>query len=228
MIRQIHSIVIAAVVSCLCCSTNLWSEDPTKFAKWEQAITAFEESDRNAPPPKNGVVFVGSSSIRMWNVKQSFPNTPVINRGFGGSQIEDSAHFADRIVIAYQPRVVVFYAGDNDINAGKMAEQVEADFRQFVKGVHDKVPQSRILFMAIKPSPSRWKFIEIQRDANARIRKFCESEKNLTFVDVVTPMLGPDGQPRAELFLKDQLHMNADGYRLWTEIVMPHIEASLD
>lgn len=227
MIRRIRSIVIAVVVASLCCSTNLWSEDATRFAKWEKAITAFEESDRNDSPPKNGAVFVGSSSIRMWDVKQSFPNLPAINRGFGGSQIEDSAHFADRIVAVYQPRVVVFYAGDNDINAGKKADQVEADFRRFVKRVHDMLPQSRILFMAIKPSPSRWKFIEIQRDANARIRKFCESEKNLTFVDVVTPMLGPDGQPRAELFLKDQLHMNADGYRLWTEIAKPHIEAGL-
>ena len=218
-------------VLCLFGSSTGWvsgvSADPPKESQWEKTIAAFEEADRKQPPPKQGALFVGSSSIRMWNLKESFPDLPVINRGFGGSHIADSVQFAERIVIPHEPRVVVFYAGDNDLNSGKTVERVEADFREFVGKVHAKLPKTRIVFLAIKPSPSRWKLFDKQTQANERIQKFCESDKRLTYLDVVKPMLGDDGQPRAELFSKDQLHMNADGYRLWTELVKPHITAGL-
>lgn len=219
--------MIVTCVAWLCCPHSGRADDAARFAKWEKAIAAFEDADRANPPPKNGVVFVGSSSIRLWDVKNSFPDLPVINRGFGGSQIEDSAHFAERIVVPYAPRVIVFYAGDNDIASGKTPERVEADFQQFVKNVRAKLPEATILFLAIKPSPSRWKFYETQQQANARIRKVCESGPQLKYLDVVKPMLNDDGQPRDELFLKDRLHMNADGYRLWTEIVVPELQAAL-
>ena len=160
--------------------------------------------------------------MRDWTKRRQFTRY-----SYCGSRIEDSVHFAERIVIPYQPKVVVFYAGDNDISGGKTAEQVEADFRQFTAKVHDKLPETRILFIAIKPSPSRWKFIETQNAANERIRKFCDSGKRLTFVDVVAKMFGTDGKPCAELFLKDQLHMTAEGYRLWNELLTPHIAAAL-
>ena len=136
-------------------------------------------------------------------------------------------YFAERIVIPYEPRVVVFFAGDNDLAGVKTSEQVVGDFQEFVKKIHGKLPEARLLFIAIKPSPSRWKIIEKQRAANELIRKFCEADKRLNFVDVVPKMLSEEGQPRAELFLKDQLHMNADGYRLGTELVKPHITAGL-
>jgi len=203
---------------------NAWAdEDPAKFAKWEKTIAAFEEADLKHPPNKGGILFIGSSSIRMWDVQRSFPELLVVNRGFGGSQIEDSTHFAERIIGAHQPRAIVFYAGDNDIGSGKSAKTVASHFEQFVAKVRGKLPETHILFIAIKPSGSRWKYVETQRDANARIRAFCERGPKLTFVDVVTPMLGKDGLPRDELFLKDKQHMTPAGYKVWNDLLRPHL-----
>lgn len=199
------------------------ADDDAKFAKWEKSIAAFEAADQQRPPTKGGILFVGSSSIRMWDVQHSFPELLVVNRGFGGSQIEDSTHFAERILGTHEPRAIVFYAGDNDIGSGKSAETVASHFEQFVTKVRGKLPETQILFIAIKPSGSRWKHIETQRAANARIRAFCERGPRLTFVDVEKPMLGKDGQPREELFLKDRLHMTAAGYKVWNDLLRPQL-----
>jgi lysophospholipase L1-like esterase len=168
-------------------------------------------------------VFVGSSSIRLWDLYKSFEGVePVpLNRGFGGSQIADATHFADRLVLKHKPRLIVFYAGDNDIAVGKSAKKVAEDFSEFCKVIHDKLPQARILFISIKPSPSRWKLAEEAMAANEAIREQCESDELLEYVDVWAPMLGSDGQPRPKLFVKDMLHMNDAGYELWTQIVKP-------
>ena len=201
------------------------ADDDAKFAKWEKEIAAFEAADQKQPPPKGGIVFVGSSSIRLWDVKKSFPGLPVINRGFGGSQIEDSTHFVERIVVPYEPSAVVFYAGDNDINAGKSAETVAADFKAFAKKIDERLPNTVLLFISIKPSPSRWKHIETQRAANKLISDYCEECCcGPGFVDVVKPMLGAGGQPREELFVKDRLHMSADGYTIWNATLRPKLE----
>ena len=135
-------------------------------SKWEPKIRAFEESDRERPPPKGAVLFVGSSSIVGWDLPKYLPDLQVINRGFGGSQIADSTHFAERIIIPYKPRIVVLYAGDNDIAAGKRPERVWADFKAFVAKVHADLPEARIVFIAIKPSIARWKLVEKMRRAN--------------------------------------------------------------
>lgn len=200
------------------------ADDIAKSAKWEKEIAAFEAADQKQPPPKGGIVFVGSSSIVRWDVTKSFPGLPVINRGFGGSQIEDSTHFAERIVFPYEPCAVVFYAGDNDIASGKSAEEVAADFQKFAEKVKGKLPKAGIYFIAIKPSPARWKFIETQRAANKLIQEYCEDCGRPMFVDVVPPMLGQDGQPREELFVKDRLHMNAEGYAVWTQEFQRHFK----
>ena len=218
--------LIAAALLLLSFSTRVCSaDDEAKFAKWEKEIAAFEAADQKQPQPKGGIVFVGSSSIRLWDVKKSFPGLPVINRGFGGSQIEDSTHFAERIVFPYEPCAVVFYAGDNDIAVGKSAETVAADFKAFAKKVNERLPNTPLLFIAIKPSPSRWKLFETQIKANKLIREYCEECCPAPkFVDIVKPMLGAEGQPREELFVKDRLHMNADGYALWNGTLRPHLE----
>ena len=199
------------------------ADDDAKFVKWEKEIAAFEAADQKQMPTKGGILFIGSSSIRMWDVQKSFPELPVVNRGFGGSQIEDSTHFAERIIGAHEPRAIVFYAGDNDIGSGKSAETVTSHFEQFVVKVRGKLPETQIFFIAIKPSGSRWKHFETQQAANGKIRAFCEHGPKLTFVDVVQPMLGKDGQPRAELFLKDKLHMTAAGYKVWNDILRPQL-----
>lgn len=200
-------------------------DKPRDFTRWEKAIAAFEEQDQKTPPPTNGVVFVGSSSIRGWNLAQSFPDhKDALNRGFGGSQLADSVHFAPRIVTKYQPRLVVLYAGDNDLAAGKSPEQVFADFQAFVQVVHKEVPKARIAFVAIKPSLARWKNFDKIQKTNGLIEAYIKKDHRLSYVDVVKPMLGEDGMPRPELFVKDGLHLSAKGYEIWAGLVKPHLK----
>lgn len=197
---------------------------PLAFAagseKWASAIDKFTEADAANPPARGGVVFVGSSSIGRWKSLQAdFPGLNAINRGFGGSQLIDSVVYADRIVTPYAPRAVVLYAGDNDLNAGKTPETVFADFKAFVAKVHASVPQARIVYIAIKPSPSRWKIKDKGEHANALIAAECAKDSRLRFVDIWKPMLNASGEPRAELFVKDMLHLNEAGYAIWAPLV---------
>jgi len=194
--------------------------------RWEPAIQRFEEQDEKEPPPKEATLFVGSSSILLWKLDQYFPGMQVINRGFGGSHISDSVYFADRIVIKHRPKTVVFFAGGNDIAAGKTAETVADDFRQFVAKVHDELPDTRILVIAIKPSTARWHLVDTIRDANARIEAFTKTVDRVEFVDVFPAMIGNDGTVRADLFVKDGLHLNDKGYALWTSILMPYLSST--
>ncbi len=195
--------------------------------RWEEAIRQFEEWDSKNTYASDAVLFVGSSSIRMWRTRDCFAALPVINRGFGGSQICDVNYFAHRIVLPYRPKVIVFYAGDNDIAAGKSPQDVFDGYRQFVKLVHDKLPKTRIIFVSIKPSGSRWSLWPEMKKANLMIKEFCEKDGRLFFFDAATPLLGDDGKPNAELFLSDQLHLNSKGYRIWTERLRPIIRHAL-
>jgi len=195
-----------------------------KSNRWERQIRAFEAADRQKPPPKQGILFIGSSSIVGWKTDRWFAGLPVINRGFGGSQIADSVHFTDRILLPYRPKVVVLYAGDNDIAAGKSPRQVAADYRRFVEGVHAALPDTRIVFVAIKPSIRRWKLVDKMRHANRLIQAATEKDQRLVFLDIDKPMIGKDGKPRAELFKADGLHLNAKGYKLWSDLVRPHLK----
>jgi lysophospholipase L1-like esterase/ketosteroid isomerase-like protein len=190
-------------------------------SRWEKSIQEFEAEDRQHAPQSGGVLFLGSSSIRLWDLKSSFPDVRAVNRGFGGSQIADSVEFADRIILPHRPRLIVFYAGDNDIAGGKSAEQVAADFQALVGKVHANLPETRIAFIAVKPCPSRWKHIETQKQANRLVEEFTKTDARLAYVDVVKPMLNAEGKPREDLFRKDNLHLNDEGYKLWNEIVKP-------
>lgn len=197
------------------------SQDPTFF---EPDIRAFEASDRVSPPEPGGIVFVGSSSIRFWStLAEDMAPLPVIRRGFGGSQLSHVAHFAHRIVTPYRPSAVVVYAGDNDLaeRTGKTAEVVLADFQELVRKIREESPQARIYFLTIKPSKLRWaRWPEMAR-ANALIEAWCAGDPLLETIDVATPLLGPDGAPRDDVFRLDGLHLNQVGYRAWTETVKP-------
>jgi lysophospholipase L1-like esterase len=198
--------------------------DARDFGRWEKEIAAFEAKDKTAPPPQGSVLFAGSSTIRLWNLKKSFPDLAVINRGFGGSEIADSTHFAPRIIIKAQPRVIVFYAGDNDIANGKTVEQVAGDFKDFADLIHKELPKTKIVFIAIKPSPARWNMVDKQSKANGLVAAYCKKNDYLTYLDAATPMLGEDGKPRPELFGKDGLHMNDKGYELWASLLKPYFK----
>jgi lysophospholipase L1-like esterase len=196
---------------------------PYDGTRWEKEIAAFEADDARVERPQVETVFVGSSSIRLWNLEKSFPERATLNRGFGGSQIVDSVHFADRIVTPYRPATIVFYAGDNDIASGKSPEQVAADYDQFVAIVRAKLPEAKIVFIGIKPSIARWKLVDKVRAANKLILASVEKDPHQVFVDVDAPMIGEDGTPRKELFRDDGLHLNDAGYELWTKLVTPHL-----
>ena len=190
-------------------------------SRWEPSIQKFEARDAKNPPEKGGIVFVGSSSMVMWKTDVDFPELKIINRGFGGSQTADSVEFADRIVLKYEPRIVALYAGDNDIAAGKSPDQVVADTKKFFALVHDALPDTKIIYVAIKPSILRWKLVDKNREANAKIRAITEKDDRMTFCDIDTPMIGADGKPRKELFIEDGLHLSRAGYDLWNTIIGP-------
>jgi len=191
--------------------------------RWEATIRKFAEQDRADPPPKGEVLFIGSSSIRNWDLKKSFPHDNFINRGFGGSEIADSTTFADRIALPYKPRAIVMYAGDNDIFRGKTPKEVSDDFDSFVKLIHASAPETRIVFIAIKPSIARWSLVDKVREANELIQSNIRKDARLAYVDIDKPMLGDDGRPREDLFVKDGLHLSEAGYELWTFLVKPHL-----
>ncbi|HEV7365831.1 MAG TPA: SGNH/GDSL hydrolase family protein [Gemmatimonadales bacterium] len=193
--------------------------DPTRFAA---EVRAFETADRAKPPPQGGIVFVGSSSIKNWTgVAADFPGLPVLNRGFGGSTMADVVYYEDRIVLHYHPRLVVLYAGDNDLVEGRTPEQVLADYQAFVARLRSGSPTARLVFVSIKPSPSRRAYLDRARETNRRIRAEITRDSLQTYIDVFTPMLGASGQPRPELFVTDSLHMTRAGYLLWRRLLAP-------
>ena len=196
---------------------------PVATDRWEKDIAAFEAADRVSPPRPGGIVFVGSSSIRRWDTATSFPDLQIINRGFGGSELADSVRYADRIIIPYQPRLVVVYAGDNDISVGKLSEQVVVEAERLVSKVRAKLPDTRFVFIGLKPSILRWTQVDRMRATNQMLRAFCERDDRVAYVDVDGPLLGWDEKPRRELFVEDGLHLSAEGYRLWTVLVRPFL-----
>lgn len=217
-------VLVLQAAACLA-QTSPADPDPNRFAG---EIKAFAEWDSKNAWPAEPVLFVGSSSARMWRTRESFPDLPVINRGFGGSHISDVICYADRVVLPYKPRVIVFYAGDNDIAGRKSAQRVAEDYRRFVTMVHAKLPAVRIVFLTIKPSGSRWTLWPEMKKANGLIEEFCKQDDRLFFADLATPLLGDDGTPRPELFLGDRLHLNVQGYAVWTKALRPILVKVLD
>ncbi len=192
---------------------------------WEREIRAFEAADKECPPPKGAILFIGSSGIRLWKtLAEDFPEYKVINRGFGGSQIADSVYYAERIVFPYKPRLIVLRAGGNDIAAGKTPQQVAADFRAFVEKVHAKLPKTRICFISWNSTPARWPNAAKENRLNQLVKAYIASHKNLVYIDTASSMVDADGKPRPELLAKDRLHCSAAGYRVWTSIVRPYLK----
>lgn len=192
--------------------------------RWEKTIQSFEDWDSKNSFPLDGVLFVGSSSIRLWPTRERFPEFPVINRGFGGSHISNVNYFAHRIVLPYKPRVIVFYAGDNDISGEKTPQRVFDDYRKFVNLVHKELPATRIIFVGIKPSLSRWSLWPLMNKVNLMIKDFSEKDERLFVFDSATPLLGIDRKPDEQYFLKDNLHLNSKGYDVWTRTLKPIVK----
>ena len=226
MILRQHICCITLAAAATACAQ---SEPPSRgapptAAQFEGEIAAFDSADRVSPPVSGGVVFTGSSSIRLWpDLAADFPGIAVSNRGFGGSTLPDVAYFVPRTVLPSRPRVIVLYAGDNDLAAGRTPRQVADDYRAFTRLVRQTLPAARIVYVSIKPSPSRWQLQSRMREANALIAAEIARDSLARFVNIFDAMLGANGHPRAELFRDDSLHMTAAGYALWRDSLAPAI-----
>ncbi|HEY6894206.1 MAG TPA: SGNH/GDSL hydrolase family protein, partial [Rhodanobacteraceae bacterium] len=189
--------------------------------QWQAAFDAFANDDAAHPHPPGGVLFVGSSSIRLWSdLEEQFKDLPVvIKRGFGGSQLSDCVKNLNRLVVRYRPSRVLVYAGDNDLAAGATPEEVFRRFVAFVAGVQKELPDTEIAYISIKPSPLRIALLPQIRKTNALIEAYADAEGKVDFIDVYSPMVDSSGKPRPELFRADALHLNADGYALWKRVI---------
>lgn len=190
--------------------------------KWEQQVASLEASHQGIPTPDGAVLFIGSSSIRGWkSLAKDFPELPVINHGFGGSQTSDAVAYFERLVLPYRPALVVFYAGTNDLAAGKTPETVAADFRAFCEKLHAALPQAKILYLGLVMAPARWELREKMALTNTLVAAFCAADARRRFVDLNPFMMTPEGEPRRELYIKDQLHLNRSGYEVWRDALRP-------
>lgn len=194
----------------------------TSAIRWQKEIKAIEARYAEKPAPKAPIVFIGSSSIRRWeSLAADFPGKPVLNHGFGGSEIFDAVNYAHRLIFPFQPKQIVMYAGGNDLNAGKGPERVFADFQAFVARVQVELPKTKICYISSAPNPKRWAQIKEVRALNALVQAFCAKDDRLYFLDVHPVMLAPNGEPKPDIFVEDNLHMNAKGYQLWKGVVWP-------
>ncbi|TFZ05589.1 GDSL family lipase [Ramlibacter henchirensis] len=200
---------------------------PAVVARWGDSLAAFERADRAQRPEAGGVLFVGSSSIRLWpRMPDDFRQVTVINRGFGGSTMADCSQLARQLVVQYRPRHVIVYAGDNDLAEGRTPRQVLESFQEFVRIVRSELPDARISYISVKPSPLREPLLDKAREVNTLVADYIQALPNASFIDVFTAMLDGSGRPRTDLYGPDRLHMNASGYALWKRLITTHILAA--
>lgn len=190
--------------------------------QFEEEIRKYEQSDQETPTQPGGILFVGSSSIRMWSTLEAdFKGMAALNRGFGGSQTSDVIYFFDRIVAPYKPSKIFLYEGDNDLASGKSSDQVLLDFKTFVTQVRESLPDVDLVFISVKPSPARHHLLKEIRLTNKKVEDFCRDNPDLHYADVFSPMIGSNGRPIPGLFLNDSLHMGPAGYAIWTSRLTP-------
>jgi lysophospholipase L1-like esterase len=192
--------------------------------RFEDRIKDYEAKDKTDPPPQNAILLIGASNMGRWKAfAEDLPGYQVINRAFGGSQIADIGYYADRVIIPYHPQMVVVQAGGNDLKSGKTPEEVLADVKALVAKVRASLPETRIAFLSINPSPARWEQREKQAEFNKLLKEYLSAGDNLDFIDVNSAFLGPDGKPRADLFVADGQHHNEEGFKARAQLIIPHL-----
>lgn len=210
----------------------LWScnEDKLKITPeaeppyWE-AIQYFKKLDSVSFPPSNAILFIGSSSFTLWtDVQNYFPGYTIINRGFGGSTLADQLRYANEIIFPYKPKQIVIYCGENDLAFDSVsATEVFERFKKLFGVIREKFTDLPIIYISMKPSPSRRHLIPIMREGNQMIKDFIATQKNIAFINIHTSMLNQAGEPMPEIFLEDSLHMNAKGYAIWQKAIEPYL-----
>lgn len=226
LMNRLRTATLTAILLTLLVSPTLHAQiqpdpDPSRF---DGQIGQFTRYDAQNSFPEDAILFTGSSSIRIWKTADAFPGYPILNRGFGGSHISDALYFFDEVIGRYNPRLVIFYAGDNDVASGKSAEQVLADYQYLTTRVLALNDDVEMLFIPIKPSGSRWHLWEEMSRANAMVQSLSERNPRLHYVDFATPMLGPDGTPNESYLQDDRLHLTEKGYEVWNGVLAPELD----
>ena len=196
--------------------------------KFEAEIKAYEKQDSISMPKTQQILFLGSSSFRIWKTfNQDLTGLPVINRGFGGSTLEDALYYFDRMVLKYQPSWVFLYEGDNDLAKGQSPEFIEKEFVDFSERIAKQLPKTRVVFVAVRPSLARVAIVDKQKDLNKRIEQFMKGKKNLFYLDMHAPFYLADGTLMQDIFIADQLHLNEKGYQIFASKIRSFIETSI-
>ena len=196
-------------------------QDPKRCA---EDIKKFEELDKQKPS-EGDILFVGSSSIRFWTtLQQDFPDYEVLNRGFGGSHMSDLLHYLDELVLKHKPRKVFIYEGDNDINDKEDSNAILKEAKEIVQKIHQELPNTKIIFISAKPSIARWNLKNQYLQLNYRLQSYANQYSYLDYIDVWTPMLDSRGNPMTDIFIEDNLHMNAKGYAIWQKVIGPYLK----
>jgi lysophospholipase L1-like esterase len=212
--------LLLTILALIILSSAVSAQSYQRAKLWDAEINSLTEIDQKQTAPKDAVLFVGSSSIRVWrSLRKDLPDINFINRGFGGSYLADVNYYFERIITPYKPKQIVLYAGENDINDGKTPENVLADFKTFVSLVRKNFPKTKIYYISLKPSPSRWHLVNKFRETNNLIKTEITKDKNIIYVDVFNAMLNDKGEPQPELYVEDKLHLNEKGYAIWGNIL---------
>lgn len=190
--------------------------------RWEETISKFEAADKDNPPEPGSILLVGSSSIAMWrDVADYFPEHRVLNRGFGGSNFTDLIYYADRVIYPYKPSLIFVYEGDNDIAQGDRPGTILENAKKLRGMIRKALGDTPVVFISPKPSIARWNLRPKYEAVNSKLQKYAEAEPETEFADVWNAALAPDGKVLDNIFLEDNLHMNAEGYRIWQKVLLP-------
>jgi lysophospholipase L1-like esterase len=219
-LRILNLVAMLLFTASASASADVPAPGPERFAA---DIDAFAAWDRKNAFPADGILFVGSSSVRGWATAQDFPGKPIINRGFGGSELSDIIHYYERVIRPYAPAKIFVYAGDNDIGRGKSATQVVADYKTLARLVQNDFPGTQFIFISIKPSIARWDKWPAMVEANRMVEAYAARHENLGYADLATPLLDDNGLP-GPVFADDGLHLNDEGYRRWRVALAPYLD----
>jgi len=216
---------IGAVLFFLLGTGVLYSQEQ-KPAFWED-VQAFKKQDSISAPPKNAILFIGSSSFTMWkDLNEYFPGYKIINRAFGGSTLLDQLQYVREVVYPYKPKQVIIYCGENDLAASDTVDgnDVANRFKSLFTMIRNKFPKVHIVYISMKPSPSRQMLAPKMISGNELIKKYLSSKGRTVLVDIYKEMINDEGKPREELFLEDNLHMNKNGYAIWKKAIEPYLK----
>ena len=189
-------------------------------------IVAFKKQDAEKAPPAHPILLVGSSSFTKWtDVQDYFPGYPILNRGFGGSELKDVIRYAYDVIFPYHPKQILIYCGENDLaySDSVTADDVVLRFKTLYGMIRQNLPHTMISFVSIKPSPVRAKIQPRVKEANKQIKAFLKNQKNAQFIDVYNAMLDANGNMQEKLYVEDRLHMKPEGYAIWKRIIGPYL-----